>query len=235
MKYHELNVIVLKRHNLGEADRIITFFSPQMGKMAGVARGVRKIKSRLAGNLEPFIAIDLRLVKGKGGLDTVIGARASQVFKVERLGYDAVQAGWLMMEMTDRSTAEHQAQDGVYELLLECFASLAAEVPPTVVTQYFCFCLLDLLGYLPEVPISGRGSDLELDLEHGTFSDQNRGLVSIPITAHMLKLWKLCQMASLTDVARVKDVLPLSKKAQAALLQFYQYRFGIEFKSLVLL
>lgn len=76
---------------------------------------------------------------------------------------------------------------------------------------------------------------MELDLEHGTFSDQNRGLVSIPITAHMLKLWKLCQMANLEDVARVKNVLPLSRKAQAALLQFYQYRFGIEFKSLVLL
>ncbi len=235
MKYHELDAIVLKRHNFGEADRIITFFSPQMGKTAAVARGVRKIKSRLAGNLEPFIAIELRLVKGKGGLDTVIGARANQVFKVEQLGYDAVRAGWFMMEITERSTAEHQVLEGVYELLLECFVSLAEAVPPTVVTQYFCFCLLDTLGYLPEVPISGQGNDLELDLEHGTFSNQNRGLVSIPISARMLKLWKLCQMANLSDVARVKEVLPLSKKAQAALLQFYQYRFGIEFKSLVLL
>ena len=43
--------VVLKRTDLGEADRIVTFISAEHGKLKGVARGVRRIGSRMAGHL----------------------------------------------------------------------------------------------------------------------------------------------------------------------------------------
>jgi len=234
MRYTELDGVVLRRHNLGEADRIIVFFSPQMGKVSSVARGVRKIKSRLAGSLEPFTAIQLRFVKGKS-MYTVIGARARTVYNLEACGYDSLRAGLLILEMTERLVGEGQTQDGVYELLLECFEGLGDNIEPIVVIQYFAFEFLDRLGYLPDVPVAGEGTDLVLDLEHGTFADGKSGIGVAPISQSMLKLWKLCQIGQLNDIARVKGVSELSTQAWSALLQFYQYRFDIEFKSLKIL
>ena len=51
--------IVLKSMRWGEADRILTFYSLQLGKVRGIARGARRMKSRFGGMLEPFSSINL--------------------------------------------------------------------------------------------------------------------------------------------------------------------------------
>lgn len=46
--------IVLHSRKWGEADRIVTFYTMRIGKLRGVARGARRLKSRLGGMIEPF-------------------------------------------------------------------------------------------------------------------------------------------------------------------------------------
>src|SRR5438034_10431065 len=58
--------IVLKSRKWGEADRIVTFFSLQYGKIRGVARGARRMKSRFGSALEPFVHCDLVLYEKHG-------------------------------------------------------------------------------------------------------------------------------------------------------------------------
>ena len=53
-RVYKTEAIIIKRVKLGEADRIITFYTPHLGKLQGVAKGVRKITSKLGGHLEPF-------------------------------------------------------------------------------------------------------------------------------------------------------------------------------------
>ena len=62
---YRAEAIVLKHHDWGEADRILTAFTREHGKLRVIAKGVRKIRSRRAGHLEPFTHVMLQLAKSK--------------------------------------------------------------------------------------------------------------------------------------------------------------------------
>ena len=57
--------VVLRHVEYGEADRILTLFTLERGKIQAIAKGVRKIRSRKAGHLEPFTRVRLFLDKGR--------------------------------------------------------------------------------------------------------------------------------------------------------------------------
>jgi len=58
--------IILSRTDFGEADRIITFLTPDRGKLKAIAKGVRKSRSKLAGALEVFSVSQILVLPGKG-------------------------------------------------------------------------------------------------------------------------------------------------------------------------
>ena len=58
-------VVVLRTHKLGEADRIVTLLSRRHGKVRAVARGVRRTSSKFGARLEPFSHVDLQFATGK--------------------------------------------------------------------------------------------------------------------------------------------------------------------------
>jgi len=70
VKLYRDEAIVLRTHDLGEADRIITMLTRNHGKVRGVAKGVRRTKSRFGARLEPFAMVDVQLYEGRG-LDVV--------------------------------------------------------------------------------------------------------------------------------------------------------------------
>ncbi|MBU6435164.1 MAG: DNA repair protein RecO, partial [Nitrospirae bacterium] len=71
--------ITLKSRKWGDADRIVTFYTKEMGKVRGVARGARRMKSRLGASLEPLTICHLNLFEKSG--DSLY--RISQVDLVE--------------------------------------------------------------------------------------------------------------------------------------------------------
>ncbi len=230
MNYYQTEGLVLRRHNIGEADRIIVFYTRDYGKMSAKARGVRKIKSKLAGSLEPFVESEIRFAKGKS-LDTIIGVTPHHLYKIPTQDISDLAIALLLLEIIERLTAEQQPNKQVYELLNESLQGLEKKIPPEVVRQYFSFKLLEELGYLPEIPVSeGRG--MWLDLEHGQFNHDKKPLPHARITPTMLKLWRLCQIGTLSDIARVRDIQTISDSAQKVLDLFYQYRFDLKFRSI---
>ena len=75
MNRYQTEGIILKRVDFKEADRIITFITPDKGKIGAIAKGVRKPKSKLAGGIELLTISDLGLIRGKGDLDQLISTR----------------------------------------------------------------------------------------------------------------------------------------------------------------
>src|SRR5205823_4173253 len=57
--------VVLRTYRLGEADRIVVLMTAQHGKVRAVAKGVRKVKSRFGGRLEPISHASLLLYEGR--------------------------------------------------------------------------------------------------------------------------------------------------------------------------
>ena len=72
--------VVLRSIRYGEADRIITFITPDRGKVKGIAKGVRKQKSKLAGGIELFSVSDISFIPGRRDIDT-----EADWFEAERL------------------------------------------------------------------------------------------------------------------------------------------------------
>src|SRR5258707_167240 len=64
-RVYTTEAIVLRRTDFGEADRILTLFTPSYGKVRAIAKGARRTTSRLAGHLEPFTRTQLLLAPGR--------------------------------------------------------------------------------------------------------------------------------------------------------------------------
>jgi DNA repair protein RecO (recombination protein O) len=71
--------IVLKGYDFGEADRILTLYTPQLGKLRAVAKGMRRTKSRMGGHLDLFTRSNLLVARGRQ-LDIVTQAETIESF-----------------------------------------------------------------------------------------------------------------------------------------------------------
>lgn len=76
---YQTEAIVIKKTRLGEADSILTFYSPHMGKIQGFAKSLRKPKSKLAGHLELLTHSLVTFARGRN-LDTITGSQTINSF-----------------------------------------------------------------------------------------------------------------------------------------------------------
>jgi len=149
-RVYRTETIVLRRFDLGEADRILTLYSRDRGKLKAVAKGVRRPGSRKSGHLEPFTQVDVLMAKGRD-LDVITQAQAIELFiplrdNLERLGYAAYS-----VELLDQFTVDLGENRSLYDLLLATLRRLANRDEPLAVLQYYELRLLDLVGYRPEL------------------------------------------------------------------------------------
>jgi DNA repair protein RecO (recombination protein O) len=143
--------IVLKATRLGEADRIVTLFARDNGKVRAVAKGVRKTKSRFGGRLEPFTRVALVVYRGRN-LDTITSADILSSFKSLRADYARLTAAATLAEVVDKVTPERERALSVYGLLEGGLRALEAHGAATVVPA-FLVKLLSLSGYHPQLTV----------------------------------------------------------------------------------
>jgi DNA repair protein RecO (recombination protein O) len=117
-------VVVLRTHKLGEADRIVTMLSRRHGKIRAVAKGVRRTSSRFGARLEPFMVADVQLYQGRS-LDIVQQAESLGSYGADIAGhYDRYTSAHAMVEAADR-LGDTEATAQQYLLLVGGLRSLA--------------------------------------------------------------------------------------------------------------
>jgi DNA repair protein RecO (recombination protein O) len=149
-RVYKTEAIIIKRVKLGEADRIITFYTPHLGKLQGVAKGVRKTTSKLAGHLEPFMRSALVLARGRN-LDVITQAQAIENFPGIRADVDRTSRALYMLELVDRFTPERLEHPALYRLLLDGLRWLETGAATDATLRLFESRLLTLTGYRPEL------------------------------------------------------------------------------------
>jgi DNA repair protein RecO (recombination protein O) len=144
--------VVLRRQNLGEADRLTTIYTLDYGKLRLVAKGVRKLQSRKAGHLEPFTRVALLIARGRE-LDIITQAETIEDFSIFQSDLDRLGHAAYVVELLDRFTVEEGEENRAqYRLLLDSLECLALQkADPSAVILYFELRLLDLVGYRPEL------------------------------------------------------------------------------------
>jgi len=151
MPLQESDSIILKTYPLGEADRIVAFFSRDHGKMRGVANGARKMKNRFGASLEPLAHSriqfferenrDLVRIQSAEILDSPMALFADY----ERAVYAAQ-----LIELTDKFLPEHQPHDAVFRLVRMMQQALIKSCPLDIAACYFEVWMLRLAGIFPD-------------------------------------------------------------------------------------
>ena len=144
--------VVLKRTDLGEADRIVTLFSRDEGKVRAVAKGVRRTTSRSAGHLEPFTLTDVLFAQGRE-LDVVSQALTIEPFREVREDLDRATYAYYLAEVVDLLAEERLDNRAVFDALTGGLRALSAAADPRLVLVTFYLRLLDGLGYRPELRV----------------------------------------------------------------------------------
>jgi DNA repair protein RecO (recombination protein O) len=147
--------VVVRTMRLGEADRIVTFIGRNNGKIRGVAKGIRRTKSRFGGRLEPFTHVSLVMWRGKSDLDTVTQAEVPEPFRPIREDLDRFALGEVMLEACDRVVQERESSGRVLNLLIDSLHDLVSQSSPLVLASF----LLRLSGVAGFAPSMDRCAD----------------------------------------------------------------------------
>lgn len=149
-RVYRTEAVVLRRMDLGEADRLLTLFTPDEGKVKAIAKGVRRPGSRKAGHLEPFTRARLLLARGRN-LDIITQAEAVDYHPELHSDLERLGAAASIVELIDRFTVPEVGTQSLYDLLVAALAHLAAGEPPAPLLLYYQLRLLDLVGFRPEL------------------------------------------------------------------------------------
>lgn len=141
--------VILRRMDLGEADRLVVAYSPDRGKLRLVAKGARRPGSRKGGHLEPFTRTTLLVARGRD-LDIISQAEAIEAYPSLRTDLERVGAASYVVELMDRFTFEEGGSRPAYGLMVESLERLAAGRPMATVLRFYELRLLELMGYRPE-------------------------------------------------------------------------------------
>lgn len=152
--------IILKRRNLGEADRILTVFSHQKGKIQVLAKGVRRITSRRSGNVELLNRSLMYLHQAKSFL---ILTEASVLDTYQKLKEDLKLSTYAfhIIELVDKLTAEGQPNELLYEHLVRVLQKLSRN-PRQIFIRAFEVKILSNLGFLSFLEEEGLLKKMEI-------------------------------------------------------------------------
>ena len=148
-KIYKTEAIVLKHFPFGEADYLLTLYTPNGGKLKVVLKGARRVKSKLGGHLEPLMRTSFLMTRGQN-LDTVNQAEALEGFRTVREDLHRLSQALYMVDLVDAITPDEQSNYPIYRLLLDALRSLGGDAPPSLL-PFFQLRLLGHTGFMPEL------------------------------------------------------------------------------------
>jgi DNA repair protein RecO (recombination protein O) len=147
---YRTEAIVLRRKDFGEADRMLTLFTPEHGKVRVVAKGIRKPASRKGGHLELFTRSRLLLAKGHE-LDIITQAETVNAYRPLR--EDLLRGAYASyaVELLDRLMPDEQENREMYALLRDALGWFCESGDLALSARYYELQLLGLAGFQPEL------------------------------------------------------------------------------------
>ena len=117
-RVYKTEAIVLRHQILGDADKIVTVYSPYLGKLRLVGKGVLKPRSRVGGHVEPLSRVSLLIARGQN-LDVISQVSPIESFVELRDDLHRTAQALYAAELIDLFTGEEDASPELYEALLE--------------------------------------------------------------------------------------------------------------------
>lgn len=163
MALYKAEALVLRTRPLGEADKIVTLLTQREGKVSAVARGARRVRSRLLGGTQLFMHGRFLLFRGKS-LDTLSQAEVATPFRSLREDLTAMAQASYTAELVDLLVEEREPVEDLFALVLATWHWLAAGTNAALALRAFELRAMAALGYQPVLaacsvcggPLAGR-------------------------------------------------------------------------------
>ncbi len=176
MPSFKAKAVVLKTHNLGEADKILRLYSQEKGLIDAVAKGARKLKSKFGGRLELFNFIDCELSKGKS-LDILTQAELVRNFKSISSDFNKFLFCQLISEIIlkthpSESESSQKTASLLFKLIYVSFSEIDRAVPGELyllekIAAFFIAKYLKITGYAPLIDSCCRcGAKVSIENSH---------------------------------------------------------------------
>lgn len=200
---------MLRTIRYGEADRVLHLYTPDHGRVGAVAKGVRRVKSRLGGRLEPLSRVRLVLHQGRGELCTVSQADTVNAHSSLRERRASLERGTQACEAVLRLLDSTEANRPAYNLLCHELGLLdqSAEAAGRAQALAFRLKLLLAAGFAPELASCAACGEAE---HVGGFSPSAGGVVCAGCEAGSFGLSEEAHRFLVTALAR-----PLAEAPQA--------------------
>jgi DNA repair protein RecO (recombination protein O) len=144
--------IVLKNVDFGESDKIVTLYSPDIGRFAAIAKGAKRSKKRFVNKLEEFSLLDISYRPARHDrLHFLSEAELKEAFLSLRTNWQRYCAAMLASELVLRFTREHDPDRRIFSLLHWLLESLHHGASPLPTVAFFHLHLLDACGYRPKL------------------------------------------------------------------------------------
>ncbi|MBN1953740.1 MAG: DNA repair protein RecO [Anaerolineae bacterium] len=249
-RIYRTEAIIIRRRNQGEADRILTLCTP-MGKLAVIARGARKVRSRKAGHLELFAHVHLVLARSRSSWDVV--SQAETVAPHAALRDDLARGTYAryVAELYDHFVAEGEGNPALFDLMVRVMGYLCREEQLPLLVRGYEQRLLAQVGFRPEweqcvgwedhadgQPLEATGEQLfGLDPERGGVlcpqcfrtHRERRGVV--PLSPAALALLRACQREPFVALRNWPATPQLLREVERAAQHYIAYHLEREVRS----
>lgn len=226
-----VEAVVLRHQEYGEADRILTLFSREQGKLRCIAKGVRKIRSRKAGHIQPFSCAKMMLARGRN-MWIITQAELINAYPALQENLVILSYASYVIELLDRFTYEEGPNQALYRLLIRTLDRLTTAEHPDMVVRYYDMRLVDLMGFRPQL-FTCVGCENEIVAQDQFFSAQRGGVlcpncghasaVARPIPMQVLKYMRHFQKSSYAAAIKAPYNENLFKQFESVLNYYYLY------------
>jgi len=239
LRNYQTEAIIIKRVKLGEADRILTLYTPYLGKIEAVAKGVRRTRSKMAGHLELLTHSQVWLVRGRN-LDTITGGQTLTSFLELKGDLWLTSCALYATELVNQFTAERVEDYFIFKLLLETLEHLSREGNKELALRYFEIKLLGELGYRPQLEHCVSCNNTLAPVVN-SFSPRAGGVLcpdcaqneffTYPISVNALKVLRFLQNNDYSTSSRLKLGPALSGELEAVMQGYIRHLLEREVKS----
>jgi len=223
--------IVLRRQDIGEADRLLLLLTPDHGKFRAVAHGTRKPAARKTGHVELFTLVDM-LIRRRGEWYVVAQAETKNAFLLLR--EDLVRNTYAnhLAELLDRFTSDQDSSRAELDLLARALGWLCEDLDPRTAARYYEIRLLALAGFAPSLHYCSVGQE-PLEPQDQFFSVADGGVIcpdhyfeqahGMPISLTALKVLRHMQTQPWDAIKALHINTPLHLELERLTLAYITY------------
>lgn len=242
-KSYRTQAIIIKSFTIKEADILLTLFTPRMGKLQALAKGGRKLTSKLVGHVEPLTCTELALTRGRN-LDIVTQVETVDSMSPLKTNLEALSKGIYLAELVDGFAVEGSENSELYDLFLSVLLSLCENPDDELVLRYFEIHLLRTSGFMPELQSCVDCSN-SIEPDDHLFSPQSGGVLctscaskhpeALSLSLTGLKVLRFLQRADIQEIMSVNVPMSVLRELGYKLSATIRYWLERELRSVTFL